>query len=392
MNVNRGSIVVISSSYFPGTTGDSANYIELVNAFRRTDMRVTLVCPRSQGGKQFDREMMEKGVKVTRIPFTPPRLPEIISKGIGLSTIFHLLAFYFVEIFTVVYTFIRTNARFCMIRHSIPTLPLAPIMKLLGIRSVADGETLSTSLECTMFFPPKALQIMQLFENLRLYSFLKIMGEDHLHKLLERGFPRDKIIFTRIAIDTSSIPPSDLDVIPPATFGYFGILAKWQGIPFLIRSFVKVVKKERTAKLYIIGDGPLKKELEQLSESLGLGRNVIFCGAVQRHVLFRDMFKLFRVVVIPRPNLEGLTHTPMKLVEALAAGKPVIATSVGGFRELKGKGVLLVQPSDEEDMARVILQLAKDERLLRELSQQALETAKEYDINAQVEKILRVLH
>ncbi len=391
MNENRGSIVVISPSNFPGTTGDSANYVELVNAFRRKGMRVILVCPPSRSGMQFDEEMKEKEIKVTRIPLYPPRLPEIVSKGIGLSTIFRLFAFYFVEILTVIYAFIRNNARICMIRHSIPTLPLALIMKLLRIRSIADGEILSTSLECTMFFPPKVLRIIQLFENLRLYSFIKIMGETHLHRLLEDGFPRDKIILTRIAIDTANIPPSNLETIPPATFGYFGILARWQGLPFLIRSFAKVVKKERAAKLYIIGEGPLKEELEHLSESLELGQNVVFCGAVQRKVLHRDMFKLFRVVVIPRPKLEGLIHTPMKLVEALAAGKPVIATSVGSFQELEGKGVFLVRPGDEEDMARVIMRLAEDEQLLRELSQQALETAQQYDINAQIERILRVL-
>jgi glycosyltransferase involved in cell wall biosynthesis len=335
--------------------------------------------------------MKEKGIKVTRIPLVPPRLPEIINKGISISIIFRLLAFYFVEILTVVYTFIRNNTRLCMIRHSIPTLPLASVMKLLRIRSIADGEILSTSIECKMFFPPNILKIMQLFENMRLYSFLKVMGKDHLHKLLEHGFSREKIILTRIAIDTSSIPLSDLDAIPPATFGYFGILAKWQGLSFLIRSFSKVVKKSASAKLFIIGDGPLKKELEDLTESLKLGGNVIFCGAVQRAALHKDVFKLFRVVVIPRPKLEGLAHTPMKLVEALAAGKPVIATAVGGFRELEGKGVSLVQPGNENDMARVILQLAKDDRLLRTLSQQASEAAQQYDITAQVEKILTVV-
>lgn len=391
MNVKRRSIVVISPSDFPGTTGDSSNYTELVNAFRRKDMRVILVCPPNRSGIQFDEKMKEKQIKVTRIPLYPPRLPEIVSKGIGIFTIFRLFAFYFVEILAVVYSFIRNNARICMIRHSIPTLPLAPIMKLLKIRSIADGEILSTSLECKMFFPPKVLRIMQLFENLQLYSFLKIMGETHLHKLLDAGFPRDKIILTRIAIDTSSVPQSALETIPPATFGFFGILAKWQGLPFLIRSFAKVVKKEKAAKLYIIGDGPLKNELENLSESLGLGQNVVFCGAVQREVLLEEMFKLFRVAVIPRPKLDGLIHTPMKLVEALAAGKPVIATSVGSFRELEGKGVILAQPGDEEDMAQVIMRLAEDEQLLRELSQQALKTAQQYDINAQVEKILRVL-
>ncbi len=391
MNGKRGAIVVISPSNFPGTTGDTSNYLELVNAFRRKGMRVILVCPLNKDGKQFDDEMREKGIKVTRIPLYPPRLPEIVSTGITLTTILRLLAFYLVEIFTVVYAFIRNNTRLCMIRHSIPTLPLAPIMKILGIRSVADGEVLSTSPEATMFFPPKILGILQLFENLQVYSFLKVMGEAHLQKLIKTGFPRDKIILTRIAVDTSSIPLSKLEKIPSGTFGYFGILAKWQGLPFLIKSFAKVVKKEKDVKLYIIGDGPLKEELEQLSENLELGRNVIFCGAVKRECLFEDMFKLFRVVVIPRPQMEGLIHTPMKLVEALVAGKPVIATAVRGFRQMEGKGVFLVQPGDEEAMVNAIFQLAKDEHLLRELSRQAFEAAQEYDINAQVERILRVL-
>ena len=391
MRGKRNVIIIISPSNFPGTTGDTINYTELVKAFNRKGLRVVLICPWANQGKQFDREMKEIGVKVTRVPFYSPRVAELSENRVGLTTILRLFAYYILELFVVVYAVIRNRARIAMVRHSIQLIPVALLLKLLRVRSVADGEILASSRECPVFFSPLVQKILGILENVRLYNFFKVTGESQPRALVQIGFPESRIIFTKIGVDLASIPVFKLDQIPPATYGYFGYLVEWQGVDFLIRSFAKAAQRNKSIKLYIIGDGPSRNELIALSKELELGDKIYFSGAVPREVLWHDYFRKFRVTVIPLPPLKGVVHRPIKLAESLAAGKPVISTSMRALEGMEGKGVLLVQPGDEEDMVQALLRLAEDTRLLNHLSQQALKAAQEFDVNVQITRILHKL-
>jgi len=386
-------IAVVSSSNFPGVAGDSTNYLELVNGFRRKGLNVLLVCPLNRDSRSFDEDLAKKGIRVVRIPFSPPRLPDIVEKGIRISVITKLLAFYVVEIFVVLYTSIVYSPRMCMIRHSIPTFPLATLLRTLRIRSMADGGIVSQ--DTALKLPPWVRRILHVFENLQSYSFFKVSTKSQLAILSNFGFPRDRIVLARIGIDLSKIPLHDLKGIPPATFGYFGALEKWEGLDFLIRSFARVVHEEKSVMLHIFGDGSLKKELEEISEDLGMNENVVFHGSVPRDDLLKKYFGMFRVAVIPRGKDRSTDHyssaMPIKLVEALAAGKPVIATSVEGIREVAGEGMLLVPPGDEHAMFSAMLLLSKDEVLTLEMSRGALRASRQFDIDRQIEKLLRSL-
>lgn len=388
-NERKASIIVISPSSFPGTAGDSANYLELVNGFNREGLRVTLVCPEAVGGKQFDRDLRETGIRVVRIPFSPPRISDLVGKGLRLSMAIRLLVFYFLEVIVVSYEIMRGRPKACMVRHAMATIPLAPLLKTLRVRSVADGEILSSSREWGRFFSPWVRRLLQALEKWRLYDFFKVTGSSQLEALTKLGFSRSRIITTRIAIDVSSVPSFDIGNIPPATFGFFGALAEWQQVDFILRSFAKTAQRNELVKLYIIGDGPCKGELENLSKSLGLEKKVGFCGAVPRKTLWQKYFRKFRVAIMVQS--EWMKHQPIKLAEALAAGKPIIVTGVRKLKHLKGKGLLLVRPGDEEDMARAIGLLAEDERLVRELSLRARAVAPRFDIKPQIRKILKAV-
>jgi glycosyltransferase involved in cell wall biosynthesis len=194
---------------------------------------------------------------------------------------------------------------------------------------------------------------------------------------------------TGIGTDLSKIPFYDIEQIPAATFGYFGALERWQGVDLLIKSFVKVARQKDCAKLYIIGDGSLKKELERSSEILGIKEQTVFCGAVSRETLWKEYFKFFRVAVIPR-RVSGGERASIKLVEALAAGKPVIATSEEGIKEMVGKkgGVMFVPPEDDEMMASAMMLLCEDGSRLLGMSHEALKTAQQFDIDLLIDRLL----
>ena len=391
-NSSQNTILIIQPAHFPGTGGDSANYLEQIFAIKRKGLHPVLICLANREAKLFDNKMAKKDISVFRIPFNPPHLSDIIENGVGLSNILKLLVFYICELFVVLYALTMYPSKLCIIRHSIHTLPLNPILRILRIRSVADGEILSYYLQDAFNVRKLYFKILFPIEKkvLKGYSFFKVSTNRHMNMMFQVGFNKDKLIMSRAGVSLSEVPIYELKDIPSATFGFFGSLERWQGLHFLLRSFSKVLEEKKHAKLYIIGNGSLKEELRKFTEEIGILGNVIFLDAVPREVLFKRYFRMFRVAVIPRPPLR-VPVFPIKLAESLASGKPVVATSIEGIREVVGGGILSVQPGDEDEMSEVMISLCEDDISLFKLSHQALESAKRFDVDDQVEKILLVL-
>jgi glycosyltransferase involved in cell wall biosynthesis len=108
-------------------------------------------------------------------------------------------------------------------------------------------------------------------------------------------------------------------------------------------------------QLLLVGDGPLRARLTGLVEELGIAASVHFAGSV---VDVRQPLAAMDVFVLPS-RAEGMSNA---LLEAMAAGRPVVATSVGGTGEVleAGRTGELVLPDDEEAMARSVLGLLAD--------------------------------
>src|SRR5205085_11165012 len=128
----------------------------------------------------------------------------------------------------------------------------------------------------------------------------------------------------------------------------------------------------------LVGDGPLWAELEELAGSLGLGGAVLFAGYrpnPERYLAAMDVF------VLPS-RAEAM---PLVIPEAWAAGRPVVATRVGGIPELieDGKTGLLVEPGDVGGLAVRLRQLLADPPLARALGRAGRESARaKYDVTA----------
>jgi glycosyltransferase involved in cell wall biosynthesis len=111
--------------------------------------------------------------------------------------------------------------------------------------------------------------------------------------------------------------------------GYVGRLTEIKNLPLLLET-AALFKEQRLVKFVIAGDGHLRPELESLAASLGLARKVSFLGSRSE---IAELYSAFDIVALTSRN-EG---TPLSLIEAMAAGKPVISTGVGGVRDLLGK-------------------------------------------------------
>lgn len=144
----------------------------------------------------------------------------------------------------------------------------------------------------------------------------------------------------------------------------------------LVEVFRYTIKEYPQMQLWLMGDGSLKPDIEEFVKRNGLDKKVLFLGIrndVPEVLSKSDIFIL-------SSNWEGV---PMSILEAMAAGKPVIATKVGGIPELvkDGETGILVSPGDKETLAQAILRLAKDPELRQRMGKEGQRRAIErFDI------------
>ena len=145
---------------------------------------------------------------------------------------------------------------------------------------------------------------------------------------------------------------------------------KKNGVDTLIKAFAEVCKKFPDAKLHVVGDGLLRRKLEELSGDLGIANNVKFFGALAYEKIPQYLAK---ADVFVRPSRsEGLGTA---FLEAMAMGLPVVGTRVGGipdFLEHERTG-LFTNVDDAEDLARQITRLFTDGALYEKLSRNGRE-------------------
>lgn len=125
-------------------------------------------------------------------------------------------------------------------------------------------------------------------------------------------------------------------------------------------------------KLVLVGDGPERTRLEAEARTRGLSDRVVFAG---HHADVRPFYALADVLVLPSYS-EG---SPNVLLEAMAAGLPVVATAVGGVPEIVAheESALLIAPRDEQALAAAVARILSDAPLARGLAAKALELAAE---------------
>jgi glycosyltransferase involved in cell wall biosynthesis len=152
---------------------------------------------------------------------------------------------------------------------------------------------------------------------------------------------------------------------------YTGVLRARKGLFDLIKCASIVNKTIPNTKFLICGTGPLLQKLREQVYKLGLYDQVTFLGRIDR-TNFIDVVQNATVQVVPS-IYEGL---PTVLLEAMACGLPIVATNIGGNRDLisSNKNGLLVSPRSPEELANAIMLLLHDELLRKRLGQNARET------------------
>ena len=143
-----------------------------------------------------------------------------------------------------------------------------------------------------------------------------------------------------------------------AVIGIVSKLWEGKGHEILIRAFKEVKKDIKVARLIIVGEGPLYSMLNDLVDRLGLSDSVLFTG-FQMDVA--EIISSFDVVVLPS-YFEGMGRV---LLEAMAMGKPVVASRVGGIPDLVKDSVngFLITPGDVKELSDALKKLLNNKGL-----------------------------
>ncbi|MCF7820790.1 MAG: glycosyltransferase [Candidatus Pacebacteria bacterium] len=164
---------------------------------------------------------------------------------------------------------------------------------------------------------------------------------------------------------------------------YFGRLSSEKGLELLLKA---LNKSKSSLKLKIVGDGPEASSLKKLSSKLNLDKQVEFTGALFKDKLLKEIDGA-KAVLMPSIWPENM---PFSLLEALARGKVVLASKVGGLPEVirPGYNGLLFESNSVESLAKAIDSL--ETLNLKEMQINAYNSAKDLIIDRHVEEVLRL--
>ena len=150
--------------------------------------------------------------------------------------------------------------------------------------------------------------------------------------------------------------------------GFVGRLSPEKGLTYLLKAMRLVVDKYPAALLLIAGEGVLLGDLRKETEQLNLNNNIMFLGPRSD---IPEIMKLLDIFVLPSLR-EGL---PLVLLEAAAASLPIVATDVGGNKEIVTDGLngFLVKPEDEQSLFRAIEYFIINEEMRKHYGQHSFD-------------------
>ncbi|MDX6413825.1 MAG: hypothetical protein QOH23_1235 [Gaiellaceae bacterium] len=150
--------------------------------------------------------------------------------------------------------------------------------------------------------------------------------------------------------------------------GWIGRMTAVKRTDDILVAFKRLRDSGIDAVLCLVGDGPDRPELERRAHELGVIRDTVFLGYQEDVAPF---YSAFDALILPSSN-EG---TPVSAIEALAAGRPVVATRVGGVPDVvrDGEDGFLVDAGDTDELADRLEQLARDPALRERMGKQGRE-------------------
>ncbi len=190
-------------------------------------------------------------------------------------------------------------------------------------------------------------------QMLRAWVDVFVAPSDHLGTWIRRSLGVERVIH----LPNFACRPLQSSVQPGEAHRllFAGRLSREKGVDVLVRAMPAVLEKQQKTRLTIAGDGPERASLERLATTLGLGDAVAFAGAVAGGEL-DELYRSAGICLLPTLWME---NCPVAILEAMAHGRAVVATRIGGIPELVRDGMtgLLVERGDHRELAGALLAL-----------------------------------
>ncbi len=202
-----------------------------------------------------------------------------------------------------------------------------------------------------------------------------------LRDIAARGIPESQLFLVPNGVDSARFLPrardndlaAELGVTDFPTLGFIGTFFPWEGVAWLVDAASALHRRGVRFKLLIVGDGADAEPVRAAIQKQDAGSFVTYVGRVSHEEVER-FYSLMDVLVYPRRRLR-ITEavTPLKPLEAMALGKAILGSNVGGIRELidaENTGILF-EPEDIGDFCRQAERLLSDPALRQKLGHQA---------------------
>ena len=189
-------------------------------------------------------------------------------------------------------------------------------------------------------------------------------------EILQRGLAEDRVTVVPNSVDLSHFDGtgevrdrrSELGLADKTVLGFIGSFYAYEGLSLLLRALSGVARAIPQARLLLVGGGPHDGELRKLAAELGIADLVVFTGRVP-HEEIPSYYDAIDLLVYPRLRMR-LTDlvTPLKPLEAMARGRLVVASDVGGHRELvqHDNTGYLFRAGDADNLTSTVVELLRD--------------------------------
>jgi PEP-CTERM/exosortase A-associated glycosyltransferase len=194
------------------------------------------------------------------------------------------------------------------------------------------------------------------------------------NEIVSRGIPGTKVTVIPNAVDpvrftvggrTDPALAQSLGLGGACVLGFIGSFYGYEGLAVLLRALPKMIERMPTIRVLLVGGGYEEDALRRQARQAGIDGQVVFTGRVA-HELIQDYYNLVDVFVYPRERTRVTELvTPLKPLEAMAQGRVVVASDVGGHRELirDGDTGLLFRAGDPDSLADTVHRLLQHPEL-----------------------------
>lgn len=219
-------------------------------------------------------------------------------------------------------------------------------------------------------------------------------GSNMKKELIKLGCPENKIIVQHLGIDLNKFKfttrelPEDGNVVVLIA----GSFREKKGIPYAIQAFAKVKENHQNIQLRILGDGPMRGEIESLMAELNISNSVTLLGYQPHDIFLKEATNAHVFMLSSITAQDGDTEggAPVAILEAQATGLPVISSYHADIPEvvIDGKSALLAHEKDVEMLAKHLRYLVEHPEVWDSMGRAGREhVEQEYELNVQVERL-----